>query len=80
MQLFNILNNDAPSAWQLGFQDSASYNFTGIVELHDYILFFLVLISFGVFWILVSIIKNYNSSNKSIVHKYLTHGTLIELV
>jgi group I intron endonuclease len=74
MQIFNILYNDAPSAWQIGFQDSGSYNFTGIVELHDFILFFLVFISFGVFWILGSTIKNFNSHKKSIIHKYLTHG------
>jgi cytochrome c oxidase subunit 2 len=80
MQIFNILYTDAPSAWQIGFQDSGSYNFTGIVELHDFILFFLVFISFGVFWILGSTIINFNSHKKSIIHKYLTHGTLIELI
>ena len=32
--------NDAPHVWQIGFQDSASPGFTGIVELHNTILFY----------------------------------------
>lgn len=74
MELFKILKCDAPSPWQLGFQDSASFNFTGLVELHDDILFYLVFISILVFWILGAIIYNFDSINKTIIHKYLNHG------
>ena len=80
---FSFLNsifNDAPHPWQIGFQDSAAPGFTGIVELHNTIFFYLVVISVGVFWVLTSIIYYYNSSNSAIVHKYLNHGTLIELI
>ena len=40
---FNKLNifNDAPQPWQIGFQDSAAPGFTGIVELHNTIFFYL---------------------------------------
>jgi cytochrome c oxidase subunit 2 len=41
--------NDAPEPLQLGFQDGASPGFSGIVDLHDSIFFYLVLISVGVF-------------------------------
>ena len=51
-----------------------------IVELHDNIMFYLVVILFGVGWILVSIIRNYVSDKSPISNKYLNHGTLIELI
>ena len=78
--IFKIIFNDAPQPWQIGFQDSAAPGFTGIVELHNTIFFYLVVISVGVFWVLGSIIYYYNSKKSPIVHKYLNHGTLIELI
>jgi cytochrome c oxidase subunit 2 len=80
ISIFNTIFNDAPQPWQLGFQDSAAPGFTGVVELHNTVFFFLVLISVGVFWVLGSVIYNYNYKNSPIVHKYLNHGTLIELI
>ena len=78
--IFQTIFNDAPQPWQIGFQDSAAPGFTGIVELHNTIFFYLVVISVGVFWVLGSIIYYYNSKKSPIVHKYLNHGTLIELI
>ncbi|KAJ2955289.1 hypothetical protein NQZ79_g8689 [Umbelopsis isabellina] len=72
--------NDAPEPWQLGFQDGASPSYEGIVELHDQIMFYLVIILLGVTWVLSSIILNFNSNSNKIVHKYHNHGTLIELI
>ena len=80
ISIFNTIFNDAPQPWQLGFQDSAAPGFTGIVELHNTIFFFLVVICVGVLWALGSIIYYYNSRKSPIVHKYLNHGTLIELI
>lgn len=71
---------DAPRAWGVYFQDSASPQMEALVELHDNIMFYLVIILFGVSWILVSIIRNYVSSRSPISNKYLNHGTLIELI
>lgn len=78
--LFNPIYNDAPYPWQIGFQDGASPTFEGITELHDSIFFYLVIISFGVFWMLSTIIINFSSSKTQLVHKYANHGTLIELI
>ena len=72
--------NDAPEPWQIGFQDSAAPGFTGIVELHNTIFFYLVVICVSVFWLIGSIMYYYNSKSNPIVHKYLNHGTLIELI
>ena len=71
---------DAPRPWGMYFQDSATPQMEGLVELHDNILFYLVLILFGVGWILLSIIRNYSNDKAPISHKYLNHGTLIELI
>jgi len=80
ISIFNTIFNDAPQPWQIGFQDSAAPGFTGVVELHNTVFFFLVVISVGVFWVLGSTMYYYNHKNSPIVHKYLNHGTLIELI
>lgn len=76
--IFNTILNDAAQPWQFGFQDSAAPGFTGLVTLHNTIGFYLVLISFTVFWGLFSIIYFYNNNKNPIAYKYLTHGSIIE--
>jgi cytochrome c oxidase subunit II len=76
----NIEKCDAPRAWGLYFQDSASPQMEGIVELHNLIMYFLVVILFAVGWIILTVIKNFYHENWPISNKYLNHGTLIELV
>jgi cytochrome c oxidase subunit 2 len=97
--LFNLLTLnytplllDAPKPWGIYFQDSASPSFEGIVELHDQILFYLIVVIIGVSWVLASVLRNFNSNSvvlstnnenyrsTKIVHKYANHGTLIELI
>ena len=38
---------DVPSTWGLYFQDSATPQMEGLVELHDNIMYYLVIILFG---------------------------------
>jgi len=78
--LLNNLNFDAPQPWGIYFQDSATPQMEGLIELHDNIMYYLVIILFAVGWILLSIIKNFISTNSPLSHKYLNHGTLIELI
>ena len=80
ISIFNTIYNDAPQPWQIGFQDSAAPGYTGIVELHNTIFFYLIVICMGVFWVLGSTIYYFNTKNSPIIHKYLNHGTLIELI
>ena len=77
---FIIYNCDVPIPWGVYFQDSASPQMEALVELHNNIMFYLVAILFSVGWILLSIIRNYYYKNSIISNKYLTHGTLIELI
>ena len=80
LYFLNSVLNDAPQPWQIGFQDSASPGFSGIIELHNTLFFYLIVIVVGVFWVLGSIIINFNTIKSGISSKYLNHGTLIELV
>lgn len=80
MELFLSIFFDAPSPWGIYFQDSATPQMEGLVELHDNIMYYLVIILFAVGWILLSIIINYLDVKSPISHKYLNHGTLIELI
>ena len=75
-----IKKSDIPLAWGLYFQDGASPSFEGIVDLHNRIMFYLVVILFGVTWIMLSIMWNFNKSGNKLVYRYLNHGTLIELI
>jgi len=76
----NVINCDAPRAWGLYFQDSASPQMEALVELHNNIMYYLVAILFAVGWIQAAIIRNFDSSKSPISNKYLNHGTLIELI
>jgi ubiquinol-cytochrome c reductase cytochrome b subunit len=79
-KLLNLNTLDAPRPWGLYFQDSATPQMEGLVELHDNVMFYLVIILFAVGWILASIVKNYINKKSPISHKYLNHGTLVELI
>lgn len=76
----NLLQLDAPTPWQIGFQDGASPGFEGIVTLHDSIMFYLIWILVSVFWVLMSLASYFSSNKSTLVYKYLNHGTLIELI
>lgn len=75
-----IYHLDAPHAWGIYFQDSATPQMEGLVELHDNIMYYLVLILFAVGWVLFSIVRYFVETKSPIAHKYLNHGTLIELI
>src|SRR5215470_4995492 len=79
ISIFNTILNDAPEPWQLGFQDSAAPGFTGLVTLHNTIGFYLIIICFGVFWVLASTIYYFNYKNSPIIHKYLNHGSNVPI-
>ena len=79
LSLFNTIYNDAPQPWQIGFQDSAAPGFTGIVELHNTIFFYLIVICVGVFWVLGSSVYYFNIKKSPIIHKYLNHGKYVPI-
>lgn len=80
MPTWLTLQCDAPEPWLMGFQDSASPTHEGMTELHDSIMFYLIIIAVGVSWVLVSLVINYGAESQPLSHKYSNHGTLVELV
>nr|NP_043726.1 cytochrome oxidase subunit 2 [Allomyces macrogynus]AAC49227.1 cytochrome oxidase subunit 2 [Allomyces macrogynus] len=80
MKLLNFIYNDHPQPWQIGFQDGATTTFYGIVDLHDNIIFYLIIVIIGVTWIQTSVmLDSYGNSDKH-VYKYSHHGTLVEII
>ena len=75
----NIKKSDVPLAWGLYFQDGASPSFEGIVDLHNRIMFYLVVILFGVTWVMFSIMWNYNKRGNAIVYRFLNHGKYVPI-
>jgi len=80
MYILDIIKLDAPRPWGLFFQDSATPQMEGLEELHNNIMFYLAIILFTVIWIMITVIRNFIASKALISHKYMNHGTLIELI
>lgn len=70
------LNNDGPEPWGIGLQDPASRIYESLINLHDQILYYLIIIVIGVLWILIKILIRKNE----ITYKYNNHGTIIEII
>jgi cytochrome c oxidase subunit 2 len=51
---------DIAEPWQISFQDSATKIMEGIINLHNWILFYLIIISIFVMWFLFVIIREFN--------------------
>ena len=65
---------DYPINWGYNFQDAGSNELLALIELHDTIIFYLVILLFVVLWFLVSALSNRNHLPN------LAHGNRIELV
>nr|P43377.1 RecName: Full=Cytochrome c oxidase subunit 2; AltName: Full=Cytochrome c oxidase polypeptide II; Flags: Precursor [Kazachstania exigua]CAA49204.1 cytochrome oxidase subunit 2 [Kazachstania exigua] len=77
-QIMNMINNDVPTPYGFYFQDSATPNQEGILELHDNIMFYLVVILGLVSWMLFTIVRTY--SRNPMAYKYIKHGQTIEII
>lgn len=75
-----IALNDAPTPWQLGFQDPATPLMEGLISLHDHIMFFITLILVFVFYMLTRIILLFRQSNVKTERSNVSHSTLIEVL
>ena len=82
MFFFRLINIkfDSPESWGVYFQDSATPLMEVLTELHDYIMYFMLGILGMVGWVLLRIILRYNNKNYPISNKYISHGSIIELI
>jgi cytochrome c oxidase subunit 2 len=69
-----LLFSDSPINFSYGFQDPASKWMLGIIDLHDNIVFYLIIILSVVLWFFIS--SMYNKDHLS----NLAHGNLIEII
>ena len=79
MQLFFVRILDAAEPWQTGFQDPATPVMEGIINLHNDIMFFLIVIGVLVGWVLFRTCAGYDESLNATPSK-VVHGTTIEIV
>jgi len=77
--IFNVLQADAPVAWQLGLQDPATPVMEGIINFHNdlmvLLVFVVVFVSFMLWRILSHFYYTQNSRSDGVVH-----GTMIEII
>jgi heme/copper-type cytochrome/quinol oxidase subunit 2 len=66
--------SDTSQSYAIGFQDPASNFMIAMVDLHDNIMFYLIIILTLVSWIFISALTNADHL------KYLSHGNLIEVI
>lgn len=69
---------DAPEPWQVGFQDPATPIMQGIIDLHHDILFFVIVISVFVLWMIARTLYHFDARKNPIPEKII-HGTVIEI-
>ena len=70
---------DAPTPWQMGFQDPATANMEGIIDLHHDICFFLLVILVLVLWLGARIVNSFHYTKQSMPERF-NHHTNLELV
>lgn len=74
----NVLATHA-EPWQLMFQDPATPIMEGIINLHNDVMFYLVIILVSVTWMAVSIVIRFNNKSNPTPGN-ITHNTLLEIV
>lgn len=72
--------NDVPTPYSLYFQDSASPAIEGIIELHDSIVFYLILVLLLLIWMITVAVIHHNEYNSPFSIKYINHGILLEVI
>ena len=70
---------DAPASWQFGFQNPATPIMEGIIWLHNYIVFYLIIVIIVVFWFLFRSIYLFNELKNPEVAEF-NHDPVIETV
>lgn len=71
---------DVAENYQLGFQDPASPIQEGIINFYNYVFIYLTFVVIIVTWMLISIIKHFSKTTRVISHKFIIHGTQLELI
>jgi cytochrome c oxidase subunit 1 len=71
---------DAPLPYQMTFQDPATPNMEGIIDLHHEIMFYIIIILTFVFWMLVRIVMLFHEQQASLPYSSCTEIVSLEFV
>lgn len=74
-----IVYCDVAENWQVSFQDPATPIMEGIINLHHDLMFFIVVVSIFVSWMLARTLWHFDKA-QNIHASSLSHGTFIEVV
>lgn len=77
--IITSINADAATQWQFGFQDPATPVMEGILNFHNDLMFFLILIAIIVTFLLIRCLYFFNKT-KNPVPNIIIHGTTIEII
>jgi heme/copper-type cytochrome/quinol oxidase subunit 2 len=69
---------DAPTPYQLTFQDPATPGMEGIIDLHHEIMFYIIVIITFVLWMLVRIVILFRSESLYLPYSGITHDAGLE--
>jgi cytochrome c oxidase subunit 1 len=69
-----------PHSWQWNFQDPATETMDKIIDLHNDIMVFLILIITFVLWMLIKIVQHFNENNLDNVRFSFQHHTNLERI
>jgi cytochrome c oxidase subunit 2 len=70
---------DMAESWQLGFQDPATPVMEGIVTFHNTLIFFLIIVTCFVCWLLYRIIVLFDEKKNPVASTFV-HGATIEII
>jgi cytochrome c oxidase subunit 2 len=76
---FFFVHADSARPWQLGFQDPATPVMEGILNFHNDLMFFIVILAIFVTFLLVRCLYFFNET-KNKVSSNVIHGTTIEII
>jgi len=78
--MFNIFSYcDAPESWHMGFQDPATPVVEGMLDFHNYLVFFSIFIAFFVCLMLYIVVLRFNDKSNPVPEKF-THSSVLEIV
>ena len=75
-----VFKLDVIENYMFGFQDPASLVQEEIINFHHYMFIYLSFILVAVTWILYRIIVSFDRNTRVISHKFLVHGSLVEII
>jgi cytochrome c oxidase subunit 2 len=80
---FNVYKffNDAPEAWQFGFQDSATAVASGMINFHNFLMMNLLVIGTIVLYVIIIVILRSTDKNSSITwQENFSHSEKLEVI